>query len=59
MIKHAKLEPGTTPSQVSGKPATKIEDGVPLADGEQVPEATVEKAASALNEDRAGKAAQA
>jgi len=43
MIKHAKVEVGKTPSEVSGKPSTRVVEGVPLADGEQLPEKRLEK----------------
>lgn len=43
MIKHANIEPGKTPSEISGKPSTHVVDGVPLADGEQLPEKRLEK----------------
>lgn len=45
MIKNARIEPGKTPSEVSGAPATHVDDGVPLADGEELPQKRLEKLA--------------
>jgi len=47
MIKNAKVEPGVTPSSLSGKPSTHVVDGEPLAEGEE-PGKTIKKAAKAL-----------
>lgn len=52
MIKNSRIEPGKTPSLISGKTSTKVEEGEPLATGEEIStDRTVEKAASILRED--------
>jgi hypothetical protein len=50
MTKHGKVEVGKTPSVVSGRPATKIEDDEPVRKGEQPADAGLKKLASILDE---------
>ena len=51
MIKTGKVVRGETPSEISGKPSSKILKGTPLAEGERVPRKTLEKLASQITVD--------
>lgn len=56
MTKHGKVEVGKTPSVVSGRPSTKIEDGEPVRKDEQPVDAGLRKLASVLDEENQPKA---
>lgn len=45
IVKNGNVWPAQTPSLVSGVPATRVEDGEPLGDGEQVDDPGLRKAA--------------
>ncbi len=49
MEKRGRIEIGTTPSEVSGKPSTKIKEGQALAKRETPQENTVEKMAALVD----------
>ena len=52
MTKTGKIEPGTTPSEVSGRRSTRVVRGVPLADGEAPSDDAMAKLAAAVPAER-------